>query len=75
MDDAAISRAIEQDADAAPLLGDAFWNNAKVVMPVAKQAISIRLDQDVLDYFKGQGGGYQSRINAVLRSYMDTKKG
>ena len=43
-------------------------------MPMPKQAISIRLDTDVLEFFKDEGPGYQSRINAVLRSYMDAKK-
>ena len=41
---------------------------------VAKQAISIRLDPDVLEFFKKDGPGYQGRINAVLRHYMAEKK-
>lgn len=36
-----------------------------------KAAISLRLDADVLDWFKAQGPGYQTRINAVLRAYKD----
>ncbi|MEP7273753.1 MAG: BrnA antitoxin family protein [Acidobacteriota bacterium] len=47
-----------------------FWATASVVEPVAKQPISLRVDSDVLDWFKSQGPRYQSRINAVLRSYM-----
>lgn len=47
-----------------------FWADASVVEPVAKQPISLRVDADVLDWFKSQGPRYQSRINAVLRSYM-----
>jgi uncharacterized protein (DUF4415 family) len=43
------------------------------VIPPKKTAISIRVDDDVLDYFKSQGDGYQRRINAVLRSYMQQK--
>ena len=39
-----------------------------------KKAISIRVDEDVLDYFKKEGAGYQRRINAVLRSYMQQKR-
>jgi len=46
------------------------WSDAVVVVP-KKQPISIRIDGDVLDFFKKQGAGYQKRINAVLRSYMD----
>lgn len=67
-----IDRAIAADPDAAPV-DAAFWDNAKMVMPAAKQAISIRLDADVLAYFKNDGPGYQSRINAVLRSFMEAK--
>lgn len=47
-----------------------FWATAELVVPVPKQAISLRVDQDVLDWFKHQGPRYQSRINAVLRTYM-----
>lgn len=42
-----------------------------VVTPVAKQAITIRLDRDVLEFFRATGPRYQSQINAVLRSYVD----
>lgn len=47
-----------------------FWDEAEIAVPPPKQAISIRLDEDVLKWFKSDGPGYQSRINAVLRSYM-----
>jgi uncharacterized protein (DUF4415 family) len=50
------------------------WGNAVLVIPPKKRAISIRVDEDVLDYFKKQGAGYQRRINAVLRSYMQQKR-
>ncbi len=46
-----------------------FWAAAKVREPVGKTAISIRIDDDVLEFFRKQGKGYQSKINAVLRSY------
>jgi uncharacterized protein (DUF4415 family) len=36
-----------------------------------KTSISLRVDQDVLDWFKSQGDGYQTRINAVLRAFRD----
>jgi len=47
-----------------------FWDDAQVVLPATKQAISLRVDQDVLDWFRSEGPRYQSRMNAVLRSYM-----
>lgn len=49
---------------------DWSWSEAVLVIPPKKKAISIRLDEDVLDYFKKDGAGYQRRMNAVLRSYM-----
>lgn len=39
--------------------------------PIRKSQITLRLDQDVLDWFRAQGSGYQTRINALLRSYMN----
>ncbi len=50
------------------------WGEAVFVIPPKKKAISIRVDEDVLDYFKKEGAGYQRRINAVLRSYMQQKR-
>jgi len=54
-----------------PETDDSFWASAEVVMPKKKKSISIRLDEDVIEYFKGQGKGYQSRMNAVLKSYIN----
>ena len=51
-------------------LPDDFWVSATVIEPVAKRPISLRVDTDVLDWFKAQGPKYQSRMNAVLRSFM-----
>ena len=55
-------------------LPDDFWNDATVVEPPPKQPISLRVDSDVLAWFKTQGPRYQSRINAVLRSYMSQRR-
>ena len=56
-------------------LPDDFWASAQIVEPVAKQPISLRVDTDVLDWFKAQGPRYQSRINAVLRSFVEHQAG
>lgn len=57
-------------------LPDDFWDDAVLVMPPPKEAISLRVDRDVLAWFRAQGSGYQTRMNAVLRSYMEgTVKG
>src|ERR1700694_1640161 len=66
-----IAKAVANDPDAAPI--DIDWSDAVLVIPTRKKAISIRVDEDVLDYFKREGDGYQRRINAVLRSYMQQK--
>ena len=47
------------------------WSSARLVVPEVKGAVSLRLDADVLAYFRAQGKGYQTRINAVLRAYKD----
>lgn len=51
-----------------------FWEKAELRMPKPKKGIYLRLDQDLLDWLKRQGPGYQTRINAILRSYMETHK-
>ena len=70
--DKEIEEAARNDPDAVPL--DVDWSKAVLVIPPKKKAISIRVDQDVLSYFRRQGAGYQRRINAVLRSYVQQKK-
>ncbi len=57
-----------------PETDEAFWEKAELRMPQPKKGIYLRLDQDLLDWLKHQGPGYQTRINAILRSYMETHK-
>jgi uncharacterized protein (DUF4415 family) len=59
------------DTSDIPELDASFWEKAEFVKPLTKQAISLRVDSDVLDWFKNQGKGYQSLMNAVLRSYVE----
>jgi uncharacterized protein (DUF4415 family) len=51
------------------------WTNLKVAWPQPKQAISLRIDQDVLAWFRNGGPGYQTRMNAVLRAFVDAQRG
>lgn len=67
-----IAAAIARDHDAARL--DIDWSKAVIAVPPKKKAISIRIDPEVLDFFKNEGPGYQRRINAVLRSYVEQKQ-
>jgi uncharacterized protein (DUF4415 family) len=66
----------ESRADAPALsVGAEFWENARVVMPPpGKASIHLRVDSDVLEWFKQQGRGHLTRMNAVLRSFMDAHK-
>ncbi len=57
-----------------PELNDDFWANARVVMPKAKEQISIKVDRDVLEFFRKDGPGYQTRMNAVLRSFVEAHR-
>lgn len=52
----------------------AMWKRAKLVMPERKKPVLLRLDSDVLEWFRRGGRGYQTRINAVLRSYMAARR-
>ncbi|MES2663703.1 MAG: BrnA antitoxin family protein [Pseudomonadota bacterium] len=54
-----------------PELDASFWDKAELRMPENKQSIYIRLDSDLVEWMKSQGKGYQTRINAILRSYYE----
>ena len=72
MTDEEIEKSIANDPDWAEFR-DIDWSKVEIVILVKKKAISIRVDEDVLDYFKRSGAGYQRRINAVLRSFVQEK--
>ncbi len=58
--------------DDSPATTKDFWEDAQIFMPQHKVHISLRLDEDIIHYFKEEGRGYQSRINAILKSYINT---
>lgn len=58
----------QDDADEDDLVID--WQSAQLVIPKSKKHINLRVDDDVVDFFKKTGSGYQTRMSAVLRSYM-----
>lgn len=68
-----LEAAIASDPDEAGMVVD--WSRATVSMPANKAAMTMRIDPDVLAFFKGSGKGWQTRINAVLRSYMEHHRG
>lgn len=75
MTDEEITAAAKADPDAQPL-DDAFWRTAKILRPpaVGKKHTGLRIDADVLDWFKRQGKGWQTRMNAVLRAYYEAHR-
>ncbi len=70
MTDEDIEAAIKDDPDWEEWK-DIDWSKAVWVVPRVKRAISIRLDSDIIEFFKKEGPGYQSRMNEVLRIYME----
>lgn len=71
--DEEIEAAVGRDPDAEFWTED-DWAEAELVVPKRKIIISLRLDPDLLDYFKKDGRGYQTRINAVLRRFVEVQK-
>ncbi len=69
-----IAAQVAADPDAAPLLDDEMLERARWVEPPPKQAISLRIDADVLHWFRSRGPRYQSRINRVLRAYVESER-
>ena len=67
-----IEAAIASDPDEAGMVVD--WSTVSVELPQPKVVLNIRVDHDVLKFFRNQGKGYQTKINAVLRSYVDQQK-
>ena len=72
MTEAEIEASVAADADEADMVMD--WDNVTVETPKPKAVLNMRVDQDILDYFRKTGKGYQTRINAILRSYVEQKE-
>ena len=72
MTKAEIEARVASDADEADMVMD--WANTTVELPQPKAVLNMRIDREVLDYFRQTGKGYQSRINAVLRSYVERRE-
>ena len=71
MTDDDIAKAVAADSDAVPL--DVDWTQARLEVPPGKEVVTLRLDRDLVDWFRQQGRGYQTRINAVLRAFYRAK--
>jgi len=67
-----LERNIAADPDAD--IPDPDWTHARLVMPQRKESVHLRIDPDVLSWFRAQGQGYLTRMNAVLRAYMEAHR-
>jgi uncharacterized protein (DUF4415 family) len=68
MSDAEIEADIASDPDEADMVVD--WDSVSIEFPKPKADLHMRIDRDVLEFFRKTGRGYQTRINAMLRSYV-----
>jgi len=68
MTDDDIARAVAEDPNVASL--DTDWTKARLVLPPGKENVTLRVDRDVLAWFRATGKGFHTRMNAVLRAYM-----
>jgi uncharacterized protein (DUF4415 family) len=68
-----IERNAAEDPDNPPWT-DEEWARARVVWPQGKAPVTLRLDRDIIAWFKHRGRGYQTRINAVLRAFVEAQK-
>ncbi len=67
-----IEAAIAGDEDEKEMHVD--WSNISAELPRPKAVLNMRIDHDVLEFFRSQGKGYQKRIHAVLRSYVEQRR-
>jgi uncharacterized protein (DUF4415 family) len=65
----------EIDYSEIPELDEEFWQHAELVAPQTKERVTIRVDREVLEFFRRGGQGYQTRMNAVLRAYVLGQQG
>ena len=73
LSDGEIERMAEMDSDN-PATVAVDWAHAAIGLPPLKTPVNAKFDVDVVDWFKSSGRGYQGRMNAVLRHYMEAQK-
>ena len=70
--DEVLERLVAEDEDERGMQAD--WTQAKLVLPQAKQSVHLRLDQEIIAFFKSAGKGHISRMQAVLKAYVDAHR-
>ena len=73
LSDLDVRKAVKADPDAAAIVKPEWFSRARLFGPRPKSPVSMRLDDDVLKWFRAHGRGYQTRINAVLRAYVESQ--
>ena len=68
---AAAKKPLPSGADPDDAMEEIDWATTKLPLPRRKEQTTLRLDADMLDWFRAQGKGYQTRINAILRKYFE----
>jgi uncharacterized protein (DUF4415 family) len=54
-----------------PELSDSFFKNAELILPKPKVVVTLRVDADVMEWFRTKGKGYQTMMNAVLKGWVE----
>lgn len=72
---AAAEKPLPSGSDPDDAMEEIDWTTAELPLPRAKTQTTLRLDSDMLDWFRAQGKGYQTRINAILRKYFEQHTG
>lgn len=57
-----------------PEFTEEFWKTARILRPTKKRMLSMRVDEEVLKWFRAKGRGYQGFMNAILRAYVETHR-
>jgi len=72
MTEAQLEASISGDVDETDMVID--WAHASIEMPEPKAVLNMRVDRHVLEFFKKSGKGYQTRINAVLKAFVEAQE-
>lgn len=70
--DADVERLVADDEDEAAMAPD--WTRARLVLPEAKRSVHLRLEREVVEFFRAQGKGHIARMQAVLKAYVKANK-
>jgi len=67
-----LERLVAEDEDERGIRAD--WTRAKLVLPQAKQSVHLRLEEEIISFFRSKGKGHISRMQAVLKAYVEAHR-